>query len=298
MAPSSISPFGVLLAKIREEQHRPGRARIAGRAASSPAVQSGPEPDLVIETGVVSGPRWSTQGMARARWPVSLLLHAGLVITLVVVPLLRSESLPTPARETRAFFVVPASPAVPLPPPAAPAAGVPRSASRPPVPPTPPAAASFTAPVDVPETVVAPAADGGPVTLDHDAPGGEAGGAPGGVSGGVPGGIVGGVVGGVAEPPAPVAPVRVGGEIREPRKIRHVTPVYPDLAMAAHVHGSVTLECLVSPQGLVTTVKLVRGIPLLNTSAIDAVTQWMYTPTLKDGVPVPVILTVTVRFDL
>jgi len=92
--------------------------------------------------------------------------------------------------------------------------------------------------------------------------------------------------------------VRVGGEIREPKKIRHVSPVYPDLAVAAHVHGSVILECIVSPQGLVTDVKLVRGIPLLNTSAMDAVKQWAYTPTLKDGVPVPVILTVTVRFDL
>ena len=159
------------------------------------------------------------------------------------------------------------------------------------------AAASAPA-LAVPETVpddATPRSEGG------GAPGGLPGGAPGGVAGGVPGGIVGGVLGGVAPPPAPVAPiapVRVGGEIREPRKIRNVTPVYPDLAVAAHVHGSVILECLVSPQGQVTDVKLVRGIPLLNTSAIDAVRQWLYTPTLKDGVPVPVILTVTVRFDL
>jgi protein TonB len=118
------------------------------------------------------------------------------------------------------------------------------------------------------------------------------------LAGGVPGGIVGGVVGGVPESPAASAPVRVGGEIREPKKIRHASPVYPELAVAARVHGSVILACIVSPQGLVTDVRLVRGIPLLNTAAIDAVKQWMYTPTLKDGVPVPVILTVTVRFDL
>ena len=124
------------------------------------------------------------------------------------------------------------------------------------------------------------------------------GGMPGGVSGGVPGGIVGGVVASVAVPPAPIVPVRVGGEIKEPKKIRHVNPIYPELAVAAHVHGNVVPECLVNPQGAVTDVKLVRGIPLLNASAMDAVRQWAYTPTLKDGVPVPVLLTVTVTFQL
>jgi Gram-negative bacterial TonB protein C-terminal len=39
-------------------------------------------------------------------------------------------------------------------------------------------------------------------------------------------------------------------------------------------------------------------VPILNDSAISAVKQWLYTPTLKDGVPVSVILTVTVKFDL
>jgi protein TonB len=292
---SSVSPLGALLAEIREEQTLAGGAGGAGRVASSPAVRSGPEPDLLIETRVVSDPWPSTPGMGRARWPASLLLHVALIAALVLVPLLRSEALPTPARETRAFFVGPASLAVPPPPPppAASAAAAPRSTPRTPVPPTPPAAASFTVPLDVPEPVGVPAGAAGPVALDQDA-----GGAAGGVFGGVPGGILGGVVGGVAAPPAPVAPVRVWGGIKEPKKIRHVNPVYPDLALAAHVHGSVILECVVSPQGLVTDVKLVRGIPLLNTSAMDAVKQWMYTPTLKDGVPVPVILTVTVQFDL
>jgi protein TonB len=238
---------------------------------------------------------------------VSLLLHAVLVALLVVVPVLRSDA-PVPVRATHAFFVAPASLTVPLAPPPPPAAAPAARRSSPPpsVRSAAPAPSRFTAPVEVPEPVVATAGAAAPAVPDDAAPRGEPGGAPGGivggvpggVTGGVPGGIVGGVIGGVAPPPAPVAPVRVGGEIREPRKIRHVTPVYPDLAVAAHVHGSVVLECLVSPQGQVTDVKLVRGIPLLNTSAIDAVRQWLYTPTLKDGVPVPVILTVTVRFDL
>jgi protein TonB len=297
MTRSSLSPFGALLAEIRENQALPRHGR---DVAPSPIVRTAPEPELHIETGVVSGPRRSTSGMARVLWPASVLLHGALLVALVVVPLLRSEALPTPARETRAFFVAPGSPAVPLPPPppAARVAAGPRSASRPSGQPAPPAARSFRAPVDVPEPVAAAVADTGLGSPDESAPRAEAGGVPGGISGGVPGGIVGGVVASVAVPPTPIVPVRVGGEIKEPRKIRHVNPIYPELAVAAHVHGNVVLECLVSPQGAVTDVKLVRGIPLLNASAMDAVRQWAYTPTLKDGVPVPVLLTVTVTFQL
>jgi protein TonB len=294
MARSSLSPFGALLAEIRANQALTGRTRGDARAASA-IVRSVPEPDLRIETTVVSAARRSRPGMARARWPVSLLLHAALIVTLVVVPLLRSDALPTPAREMRAFFVAPASPAVPLPPPPPPPgrpAAAPHSTARAGRPPIPPATASFRAPIDLPEPIAV--ADAGvevPVGSPAHA---QAGGVP----GGVPGGIVGGVVGGVPAPPAPIVPVRVGGEIKEPRKVRHVSPIYPEVAVVAHVHGNVILECLVSPQGAVTDVKLVRGIPLLNAAAMDAVRQWAYTPTLKDGVPVPVILTVTVTFQL
>lgn len=299
MTRSSLTPFGALLAEIRENQAHPDRAR-GGGYVSCTIVRTAPEPELHIETRVVSAPRRSMSGMARVLWPASVLIHAALLVALVVVPLLRSEALPTPARETRAFFVAPGSPAVPLPPPppaARPAAG-PRSASRPRGQTAPPPARSFSAPVNVPEPVAAAVADTVLGNPDEIAPRSEAGGMPGGVSGGVPGGIVGGVVASVAAPSAPIVPVRVGGEIKEPKKIRHVNPIYPELAVAAHVHGNVVLECLVSPQGAVTDVKLVRGIPLLNASAMDAVRQWAYTPTLKDGVPVPVLLTVTVTFQL
>jgi TonB family protein len=96
----------------------------------------------------------------------------------------------------------------------------------------------------------------------------------------------------------PIAPVRVGGAIREPRKLKHVNPVYPDIAKQARVQGVVILECTISPDGRVTDVKLLRGIPLLDQAAIEAVKQWVYTPTLLNGVPVPVIMTITVNFRL
>jgi len=48
----------------------------------------------------------------------------------------------------------------------------------------------------------------------------------------------------------------------------------------------------------VADVKVLRGLPLLDQAAIEAVRQWVYTPTLLNGVPVPVIMTVTVNFKL
>jgi protein TonB len=64
------------------------------------------------------------------------------------------------------------------------------------------------------------------------------------------------------------------------------------------VQGIVILECTISPQGRVTDVKILRGIPLLDAAAVEAVKQWVYSPTLLNGVPVPVIMTVTVNFKL
>jgi protein TonB len=133
--------------------------------------------------------------------------------------------------------------------------------------------------------------------------GGTQGGVVGGTIGGVPGGELGGVPGGVVgappEPPAaPTGPVRVGGKIKAPSKLNNVAPVYPSMAKQARVEGTVILEATISPQGRVTDVKVLRGIPLLDNSAMDAVKQWHYSPTLLNGTPVPVVMTVTVNFRL
>jgi len=126
--------------------------------------------------------------------------------------------------------------------------------------------------------------------------------AAGGVEGGVPGGVSGGVVGGLpdAPPPAPppVAPVRVGGNIKPPTKIRDVKPVYPAIAQSARVQGVVIIEATIGPNGRVQDARVLRSIPLLDQAALDAVKQWEFTPTLLNGVPVPVIMTVTVNFTL
>jgi protein TonB len=128
-------------------------------------------------------------------------------------------------------------------------------------------------------------------------------GVPGGVEGGVPGGVVGGVVGGLPTrppppPPPPAAPVRVGGNIKTPTKTKDIKPVYPPIAQSARVQGVVIIEATIGPDGRVKDAKVLRSIPLLDQAALDAVKQWQFTPTLLNGVPVPVIMTVTVNFTL
>jgi protein TonB len=92
--------------------------------------------------------------------------------------------------------------------------------------------------------------------------------------------------------------VRVGGNIRAPQKTRHVNPTYPPIAQSARVQGIVIIEATIGPNGRVQEAKVLRSIPLLDQSALDAVRQWEFTPTLLNGVPVPVIMTVTVQFTL
>ena len=93
-------------------------------------------------------------------------------------------------------------------------------------------------------------------------------------------------------------PVRVGGAIRAPTQISKVQPAYPADALAARVQGIVILEAIIGIDGRVTDAKVLRSVPLLDQAAINAVRQWVYTPTLLNGVPVPVIMTVTVTFNL
>jgi len=98
--------------------------------------------------------------------------------------------------------------------------------------------------------------------------------------------------------PAPAAPVRVGGNIPPPTKIKDVRPIYPEDAQAARISGVVIVEATIDTEGHVGNAKILRTIPQLDEAALAAVRQWEFTPTLLNGSPVPVIMTVTVNFTL
>ena len=91
-------------------------------------------------------------------------------------------------------------------------------------------------------------------------------------------------------------PVRVGGQIKPPVRIKDVTPVYPAMAQSARVQGEVVIEATVGEDGKVVDARVVKSIPLLDQAALDAVRQWEYQPSLLNGVPTPVVISVTVNF--
>jgi protein TonB len=103
-----------------------------------------------------------------------------------------------------------------------------------------------------------------------------------------------------AAAPAKTAPSQIGkaGDIKEPRKTRSIPPVYPENARRARLEGVAVVEAVISPAGCIRSVRHVSGPGLLAVAALQAVSGWAYTPTLLNGDPVPVIMTVTVNFRL
>jgi protein TonB len=99
-------------------------------------------------------------------------------------------------------------------------------------------------------------------------------------------------------PPPPQQPIHMHSGIQPPRKIVDVSPTYPTLARAAHQEGIVILETVIDARGAVETVRELKGYPLLDQAAVEAVRQWRFTPALLNGQPVPVVMTVTVNFTL
>jgi len=272
-----------LLAPVPPSPVRPSQ----DHATLGPARQ----PEFAFRSLVLSEPRSLAAGRG-VTLAVSIFVHAVLLAAAFIVPLLvLEEALPSTELAVRAFFAAPPEVAPPPPPPPPPPAGVrqPRVAAAPVTPP--PVSGRLVAPVEVPEEM----------PVDEGIDMGVEGGVPGGVEGGVPGGVVGGIIGGLppaAPPEPPRAVVRVGGNIRAPKLIHEVKPVYPPLALQARVAGIVILEAHVGTDGRVRSARVLRGHPLLDEAAMEAVKQRRYQPLLLNGVPTEFILTLTMTFRL
>jgi TonB family protein len=93
--------------------------------------------------------------------------------------------------------------------------------------------------------------------------------------------------------------VRVGGDIKRPLKVVHVDPLYPEQAKADQIEGLVILEAVISTNGTVADLDVIRSAhPLLDDAAVEAVSRWEYAPALLDGEPVELVLSVNVTFSL
>ena len=95
------------------------------------------------------------------------------------------------------------------------------------------------------------------------------------------------------------APLRVGGSISAPMKVKDVKPIYPMSAQADRRQGVAIIEAVIDTNGTVADAKVIRSIGEdLDNAALDAVLQWQFQPTLLNGRPVQLIMTVTVNFVL
>jgi protein TonB len=240
-------------------------------------------------------------GKTRKSWTVlvSFIAQILVIVVAILIPMIYFDALPK--SQLTSFLVAPPPPPPPPPPPAAAPPKVvkiiPRQFD----------AGRLMAPKAIPKEVAMIKEE----ELPPPSAGGVVGGVPGGVPGGSAGGIIGGIIGSVptAAPPPPPPPVkvekpvtpqriRVGGQVQAAKLVRQPRPVYPPLAKQARISGHVILNAIIGKDGTIQNLTLASGHPLLVPSAMEAVKQWVYQPTLLNGEPVEVVTQIDVNFTL
>lgn len=93
-------------------------------------------------------------------------------------------------------------------------------------------------------------------------------------------------------------PIHVSGRVEEARLIHRVDPVYPWIARQAHREGTVVLHAIIGRDGRIAELEAVSGDFIFVRAALDAVQQWLYSPTMLDGQPVEVETSITVIFQI
>ncbi len=140
--------------------------------------------------------------------------------------------------------------------------------------------------------ISAPSAGGNEVTLEIAAPGGVR------TSAAIPTTYTRRATADAAADAAPPARIRVGGGVQQTKLIAQPRPVYPAEAKLARVTGVVKLTAIIAKDGTIQNLEVIEGHPLLIPSALDAVRQWVYQPTLLNGQPVEVMTEIDVNYTL
>jgi protein TonB len=240
-------------------------------------------------------------GKTNKSWTVllSFVVQILLLVIAVILPMIYFDVLPK--TQLTSFLVAPPPPPPPPPPPAAAAPVVkvrviPRQFD----------AGRLMAPKSIPKEIAQIKEEELPPP--SSGVGGVVGGVAGGVAGGTPGGVLGGIIGAVPTavlppPPPPkkeVTPqrIRVGGNVQQAKLVRQPHPVYPPLAKQARIQGVVKLSAIIAKDGTIQHLEVISGHPLLIPSALEAVKQWVYQPTLLNGEPVEVVTQIDVNFTL
>jgi len=222
------------------------------------------------------------KGKRAAQTGFALAVQLAVVGGILLIPLIFTEGLDL-YKVNSTILIAPPPPAAP-PPPVAHAEVAPRPTFI---------KAQLTAPTVIPKKIaqVADASAAAPAIA--------------GMVGGVPGGV-GDVLGGIASgppppPPAgerPKGPIRITSGMKEPTLLYEPPVVYSPVARMAHVEGTVVIEAIIDEQGNVTQVHFISGPAMLVQSAMKAVAERRYAPTILDGQPVAIRLTVKVDYKL
>jgi len=96
--------------------------------------------------------------------------------------------------------------------------------------------------------------------------------------------------------PKPAGPLYVASRLEAGNLITQTLPVYPPIAQAAHVTGTVILRAIISKTGTIENLAVQSGPVLLRQAALDGVRSWRYRPFLLNGEPTDVDTTITVNF--
>jgi protein TonB len=100
------------------------------------------------------------------------------------------------------------------------------------------------------------------------------------------------------QPVRPSVPVRIASGVQSAKLVFGPRPVYPPLARAARIQGTVKIQAIIGRDGAIKDLQVISGPPLLIAAAIEAVRQWRYLPTLLNGDAVEVMTDIDINFTI
>jgi protein TonB len=92
--------------------------------------------------------------------------------------------------------------------------------------------------------------------------------------------------------------MQVGGNVQAAKLLKQVVPAYPQTARQLRISGTVRMLGIIGRDGTIRKLQVLSGHPLLRQAAVDAVSQWVYRPTVLNGQAVEVEAPIDVIFTL
>ena len=216
---------------------------------------------------------------------VTFIANGSILVLLILIPLIYPEALPKAAMQT--LLVAPPPQPPPPPPPAPEVVHVVHVQSE-------MMNNQLIAPTKIPKDIKNVAEKEAPPSQSFGVAGMEG-------LGGSAGGVMGGIFSGTPAPKVKAdAPkkVNISGGVAAGMLLQKTIPLYPPIAKAARVSGTVVLQATISKSGTIENLRVISGPAMLQQSALDAVKSWRYRPYLLNNEPVEVETTVNVVFSL